>query len=477
MPRPPSAAALADLQAVVGAAGCLTDAAAVAPFLADHRRLYRGATPLVLLPKNTGEASRLLAICHRELCAVVPHGGNTGYCGGATPDSSGTQIVLALQRMQRIRSIDRMNLSLIAEAGCTLSAVQEAAQQADRLFPLSLGSEGTAQIGGVLSTNAGGTAVLRYGMARDLVFGLEAVLADGRVLSVLKALRKDNTGYDIKSLLIGAEGTLGIITAANLKLFPQPQDAATALAGVDSPAAALALLQRLRDATGDMLTGFELMPRFAVEITALQIAGVANPLALSAAWFVLVELAGPGEDLNLRTRLEATLAAAHEAEVITDATVAMSMTQAEAMWKLRESIPEAQTRRGASLKHDVSVPVSLVPELIQRGGELIARLAPLGDMIAYGHMGDGNLHFNASLKVGAAVAEFRRCAPVLEQAMFDLVESLGGSISAEHGIGQLKAAEFARRADPVEIALMHALKRTLDPRGILNPGKVLLSGP
>jgi FAD/FMN-containing dehydrogenase len=475
MPRPPSAAALADLQAVVGTAGGLTDTTAIAPFLVDHRGLYRGATPLVLLPQNTNEVSRLLAICHREAIAVVPHGGNTSYCGGATPDASGTQVVLSLQRMRRIRSIDPTNLSLIAEAGCTLSAVQEAARQADRLFPLSLGSEGTAQIGGLLSTNAGGTAVLRYGMMRELVFGLEAVLADGRVLSLLQALRKDNTGYDIKSLFVGAEGTLGIVTAANLKLFPKPQDTATALAGVDSPAAALQLLQRMRDAAGDLLTGYELMPRFAVEITTEQIAGVANPLALSIDWFVLVELAGPGADLNLRSRLEAALAAAHEAGVVRDANVAMSMAQAEAMWKLRESIPEAQRRRGASLKHDVSVPVSSVPELIQRGGELIARLAPLGDMIAYGHMGDGNLHFNANLKIGAAAAEFQRCAPALEQAMFDLVESLGGSISAEHGIGQLKAAEFARRADPVEITLMRALKRTLDPQGILNPGKVLLS--
>jgi D-lactate dehydrogenase (cytochrome) len=336
-----------------------------------------------------------------------------------------------------------------------------------------LGSEGTAQIGGNLSTNAGGTAVLRYGMMRDLVLGLEVVLADGRVLHSLKSLRKDNTGYDVKSLFVGAEGTLGVITAASLKLYPLPADTATALVGVDSPQRALELLAVLRTAAGDQVTSFELMPRQAVELTVRHVPGVADPKAPDTPWQLLIELTSPNPRGNLLGLLTATLEDAAANGVILDALFASSGTQAMAMWKLRESIPEAQRRHGASLKHDVSVPVSAIPSLIEAGSALARRLAPEGDVIAYGHAGDGNLHFNVSQKPGAPLEAFLARAPALEHAMFDLVESLGGSISAEHGIGRLKAAEFARRADPVELSVMHALKRALDPQGILNPGKVL----
>ncbi len=338
---------------------------------------------------------------------------------------------------------------------------------------MSLGSEGTAQIGGNLSTNAGGTAVLRYGMMRDLVLGLEVVLADGRVLSALKSLRKDNTGYDVKSLFIGAEGTLGIITAASLKLFPVPADTATALVGIDSPQHALDLLARLRTAAGDQVTSFELMPRIAVEMTVQRVPGVANPLELACPWYLLIELSSPNPKQNLTALLTAELADAAAAGAVTDAMLAASLAQAQAMWKLRESVPEAQRRHGASIKHDVSVPVSAIPTLIEKGTALARQLAPEGDVVSYGHAGDGNLHFNLSQKPGADLAQFNSRAQPLEHAMFDLVESLGGSISAEHGIGRLKAAEFARRADPVELSVMHALKRALDPKGILNPGKVL----
>jgi FAD/FMN-containing dehydrogenase len=473
MPRPPSAAALAELKSTVGDGGWLESPGDLAPYLSDFRRLYHGATPLVLLPRNAGEVARILAICNRDEVAVVPHGGNTSYCGGATPDESGSQIVVSMQRLNRVRHIDAANYSMVVEVGCTLAGAQAAAREAGRLFPLSLGSEGTAQIGGNLSTNAGGTAVLRYGMMRDLVLGLEVVLADGRVLSALKSLRKDNTGYDVKSLFIGAEGTLGIITAASLKLFPPSADTATALAGIDSPQHALQLLDRLRAAAGDQLTSFELMPRIAVEMTVKHVTGVANPLEFGCAWFLLIELASPNAHQNLTGLLTSELEDSAAAGIIKDAMLATSLAQAQAMWKLRESVPEAQRRHGASIKHDVSVPLSAIPELIERGSALARELAPEGDVVSYGHAGDGNLHFNLSQKPGADLALFQGRTHALEVAMFDLVESLGGSISAEHGIGRLKTEEFARRADAVELAVMRELKHALDPKGILNPGKVL----
>jgi FAD/FMN-containing dehydrogenase len=473
MLRRPDLNTLSELKAAVGDGSWLESPGDVAPFLSDFRRLYRGSTALVLLPRNVDEVARILRICNHEEVAVVPHGGNTSYCGGATPDETGAEIVLSLRRLNRVRQVDAADYSMVVEAGCTLAEAQAAARDADRLFPLSLGSEGTAQIGGNLSTNAGGTAVLRYGMMRDLVLGLEVVLADGRVLRGLKSLRKDNTGYDVKSLFVGAEGTLGVITAACLKLFPQPADTATALAGIDSPRHALDLLARLRTAAGDQVTSFELMPRLAVELTVKHVPGVANPLDQNTPWYLLIELSSPNPRQELLTLLTATLEEAAAAGTIRDAMLAASMAQAQAMWKLRESVPEAQRRHGASLKHDVSVPVSAIPTLIEEGTALVHRLAPEGDVVSYGHAGDGNLHFNVSQKPDADIKSFVARGPVLELAMFDLVESLGGSISAEHGIGRLKAAEFARRADPVELAVMHELKRALDPKGIMNPGKVL----
>ena len=473
MPRPADVHTLSELKAAVGNGSWLESPDDIAPYLADFRRLYHGATPLVLLPRNVDEVAQILRICNRDEVAVVPHGGNTGYCGGATPNETGSEIVLSLRRLNRIRQVDAANYSMIVESGCTLAEAQAAARHADRLFPLSLGSEGTAQIGGNISTNAGGTAVLRYGMMRDLVLGLEVVLADGRVLQGLKSLRKDNTGYDVKSLFVGAEGTLGVITAACLKLFPQPADSATALVGIDSPQQAVDLLGRLRTVAGDQVTSFELMPRLAVELTVQHVPGVADPLSQNTPWYLLIELTSPNPRQDLAALLTAALEEAAARSAIADAMLATSIGQAQAMWKLRESVPEAQRRHGASLKHDVSVPVSAIPMLIEEGSALVRRLAPEGEVIAYGHAGDGNLHFNVSQRTDANIEIFIARGPVLELALFDLVESLGGSISAEHGIGRLKAAEFARRADPVELAVMHELKRALDPKGIMNPGKVL----
>src|SRR5271170_3015578 len=417
MPRPPDLKTLGELKSAVGGGAWLDSPDAVAPFVVDFRRLYRGATPLVLLPRNVDEVAEILRICNREEVAVVPHGGNTSYCGGATPDEGGSQIVLSLRGLNRVRQIDAVNYSMIIEAGCTLAEAQKAAREADRLFPLSLGSEGTAQIGGNLSTNAGGTAVLRYGMMRDLVLGLEVVLADGRVLSGLRSLRKDNTGYDVKSLFVGAEGTLGVITAASLKLFPEPRDVATALVGIDSPARALELLEFLRGAAGEALTTFELMPRIAVALTVEHIPRVANPLDQDTAWYVLVELTSSSAQSRLSDTLSATLAAAAERGVVRDATLAASLAQSQAMWKLRESVPEAQRHHGASLKHDISVPVSSIPKLIEKGSELVRRLVPEGQVVSYGHMGDGNLHFNVSQRPDAPKSAFLQRGTLLESAM------------------------------------------------------------
>jgi D-lactate dehydrogenase (cytochrome) len=378
-----------------------------------------------------------------------------------------------MRKLNRIRRLDAADHSMTIESGCTLAEAQAAARTVQRLFPLSLGSEGTAQIGGNLSTNAGGTAVLRYGMMRDLVLGLEVVLADGRIVSGLKSLRKDNTGYDVKSLFIGAEGTLGVITAASLKLFPLPADTATALVGVDSPQHALDLLGVLRSAAGDQVTTFELMPHLAADLTVKHIAGVADPREMGSAWYLLIELTSPNPRQNLAGLLADELQRAAADGIVKDAMIATSITQSLAMWKLRESIPEAQRHHGASLKHDISVPVSSVPKLIEEGSALVRSLAPEGEVVSYGHLGDGNLHFNVSQRPGADRTAFLQRGGPLEHAVFDLVERLGGSISAEHGIGRLKAAEFAARADPVELAVMRDLKRALDPKGILNPGKVL----
>ncbi len=473
MPRAPSPDTLDELKAAVGEGSWFDSAADVEPYVVDFRRLYHGATPLVLRPRDVDQVSRILAICDRNEVAVVPSGGNTGYCGGATPDDSGSQIVLSMRRLKRVRQLDAANYSMTLEAGCTLAEAQTAARGVDRLFPLSLGSEGTAQIGGNLSTNAGGTAVLRYGMMRDLVLGLEVVLADGRVMSGLTSLRKDNTGYDVKSLFIGAEGTLGVITAASLKLFPLPAGSATALVGIDSPQHALDLLARMRTAAADQVTTFELLPRRAVELTVKHIAGVANPLDQGAEWYLLIELTSPNPEQNLAALMTDQLQRAAADGMIRDAMIATSIAQSQAMWKLRESVPEAQRHHGASLKHDVSVPVSSIPRLIAEGAVLVSRLAPEGDVFSYGHMGDGNLHFNVAQRPGTDQAAFLQRGSALELAIFDLVGSMGGSISAEHGIGRSKTTEFANRADPVELALMRDLKRALDPKGILNPGKVL----
>jgi D-lactate dehydrogenase (cytochrome) len=471
------AAALEKIRAAVGPGGVLERAPDVESYLKDFRGLFRGQAALVVLPRSTAEVAAVLAICNEHGIGVVPHGGNTSYCGGATPDASGAQIVLALKRMNRVRRVEPLDFAITVEAGCVLRQVQEAAEAVDRLFPLSLGSEGSCQIGGNLATNAGGTAVLRYGMMRDLVLGLEVVLADGRVLDGLKNLRKDNTGYDLRNLFVGSEGTLGIITAACLRLFPKPLEHATAIAAVRDPGAAVEVLSALRAGSGDTVTTFELIPRLAVELTTRHIAGVSDPFAERYDWYVLIELTSSRAASGLAEALEERLTEAARAGEVLDAIIASSVRQRQAMWRMRETIPEAQRHAGASIKHDVSVPVSSIAEFIRQGSQWIEANVPDGQLIAYGHLGDGNLHFNIQQRPGASAESFLPRTDPAHRAIHDLVASHGGSFSAEHGIGQLKLAELERYKDEISLEVMRALKRALDPRGILNPGKVLRAEP
>lgn len=465
--------AVARIRRVLGPRGCLEAPEDVEPFLVDFRKLYRGATPLVACPASTAEVAQVLATCHELGVGVVPQGGNTSYCGGATPSDRGDEIVLSLHRMNRIRAVDGDNDSMIVEAGCILAEVQSAAESAGRFFPLSLGSEGSCQIGGNLSTNAGGLNALRYGVARDLALGLEVVLADGRRIDGLTSLRKDNTGYDLRDLFIGAEGTLGVITAASLRLFPRPRTLETAFLAVPDLAAAVQLLARLRATTGDAVSSFEFLPRLAVELAVRHIAGVGDPFDRPYPAYVLCELSTPRDDPMLRGLLETALEQAVDDGRVLDAVLAASLAQRAALWKLRESVPEAQRAEGASIKHDVSVPVADLPRFLAEGTAAVRARVPDGRMVAYGHVGDGNLHFNVSAPAGGDPDEFLARSDAVHAAVHDVVRRFCGSISAEHGIGRLKRAALARHRGAVDLDVMRAIKHALDPRGILNPGKVL----
>jgi D-lactate dehydrogenase (cytochrome) len=475
-PPPVSAASLQALKSLLGAGGWLDDAADRAPFETDFRGIHRGDTPLVALPESTARVAELLRYCAQERIAVVPQGGNTSYCGGATPRPGGAEIVVSLRRMRRIRELDAANDSLTAEAGCVLADLQAAALAAGRLLPMSLGSGGSCTLGGIVSTNAGGTAVLRYGMMRALVLGLEAVLPDGRVLDQLAPLRKDNTGYDVKQLFIGAEGTLGVVTAASLRLFPLPAGQATAMIALPSPAAALSLLGVLRESLGDAVTTFELVPRVALELVCRHVEGSRDPFGATHPWYALAEVSLPHADSDLAAHFEAALAAAIDRGLAADAAIAASESQRADFWRLRETVPEAQRREGPGLKHDVSVAPARLPAFIDAGHALVARLAPGARPVVYGHLGDGNLHFNVSAAPGAGARALQEAADAIRRAVHDLVAASGGSISAEHGIGQLKVGELARYEDPAALELMRRIKRAIDPQGIMNPGKVLDAG-
>ena len=462
-----------EIQAIVGPAGLITSPVEVAPYATDWRKRYLGKPAAVVRPASTAEVAGVVRACADSRTAIVPQGGNTGLCGAATPDSSGSQIVLNLSRMNRVRAIDTRNNTMTVDAGCVLAKLQNTAKEAGRLFPLSLAAEGSCEIGGNLSTNAGGTAVLRYGNARELVLGLEVVLPSGEVWEGLRGLRKDNTGYDLKQLFIGAEGTLGVITAAVLKLFPLPKSHATAVVALQSPEKALALLERALEACGERLTGFELFSDFCLSLVLKHFRDTTAPFRHRFPHYVLMELSDTQSGEGVRDLVESMLEAALGEKSILDAAVAQSETQARDFWKLREFISEAQAHEGPNIKHDVSIPISRIADFISATDAELARAHTGVRMVTFGHLGDGNLHYNVSASEGVAPDVFVRNTAAINRIVHDSVARFGGSISAEHGLGQLKREEIQRYKSPLELELMRKLKRALDPNGIMNPGKVL----
>jgi len=462
------------LAACVGRAQVLTDAADMARYEAEWRRSYPGAARAVVRPASTQEVSRVVAACAAAGVPVVPQGGNTGLVGGSTPDDSRTEVVLSLDRMRAVRRADALDNTLTVEAGCTVLAAQQAAEAAGRLFPLSLASEGSATIGGVVSTNAGGEQVLRYGNTRELVLGLEVVLADGRVLDLLGALRKDNTGYDLKQLFIGGEGTLGIVTAATLKLFSRPCKVVTAWVALRDPQAAVELLSRLTDAVGERVTAFELIGSGPLALVLQHgTAGMRAPLGKVHPWSVLFDVSEVSSHMDPQPAVEEVLAAAMEDGLVQDAALAASDSQAHAFWALREHVPEAQRLEGPSIKHDISVAVSRIPDFIAQAGAALEQLMPGIRIVCFGHVGDGNLHYNQSKPAGMADADFRAQEEAVHGIVHDTAARLHGSISAEHGIGRQKQAAFLHYKSPVALDAMARIKRALDPANTFNPGRVL----
>ena len=461
---------LARFAAIVGERYALSDPAAIAPYLTEERGLYQGRSPLVLRPGSVAEVSSILKLANETGTAIVPQGGNTGLVGGQTPHNG--EIVLSLKRLDRVREVDPKSNTMTCEAGVVLIKAQEAAAAAGRLFPLSLGAEGSCTIGGNLSTNAGGTGALAYGVARELVLGLEVVLADGRVLNNLRKLKKDNTGYDLRHLFIGAEGTLGIITAAVLRLFPRPRAFETAFIGLPSPHEALTLLNLAEERAGGSVTGFELIPRIALEFAVRHAPMCRDPLAGKHAWYVLMELSSQSR-AGLRATLEDILMTAAERRLISDATIAESNEHRSAFWLLRHHIADTQKYEGGSIKHDVSVPVNAVPTFIDQASAAVEAMIPGCRPCPFGHLGDGNIHYNVTQPIGADKNEFHSHWDAVNTAVFDVVAKLGGSISAEHGIGVMKRDLLPGVKDPVAFDLMRNFKQMFDPNGILNPGKVL----
>jgi FAD/FMN-containing dehydrogenase len=457
----------------LGERGVLTDPADTAPYCEDWRRLYRGRTPAVLRPATTAEVADAVKLCAEHRVPIVPQGGNTSMVGGAAVSEDGSQIVLSLSRLNRVCAIDPVDMTMEIEAGVTLKAAQEAAGEADCLLPLSISSEGSAQIGGVLATNAGGNNTVRYGNARDLILGLEVVLPDGQIWNGLRRLHKDNTGYCLRQLFVGSEGTLGIITAAVLKLYPRPRETAVALCAVASPEAALDLFNRLQQHDAAAIQAYEYMSGAGLELVLQQIPGAVRPFAQPAAHYALVELATPRAGADLRGALETVLAAAMEAGIVEDAVIAETGAQRAALWRLREEHSEAQKRAGASVKNDVSVPVSKVPELIRRATEACEKLVPGIRCMPFGHLGDGNIHFNLVQPEGADPAAFLARDHELMDAVNTVVRDLDGSFSAEHGIGRLKPYMMPEWRGGAELELMRRIKAALDPQGLFNPGKLL----
>jgi FAD/FMN-containing dehydrogenase len=461
------------LAAILGPRGLLTDAADIAPHLADWRGLYQGAALAVARPATTEEVAAVIRLCAETGTPVVPQGGNTSMVGGATPDETGRHLVLSLQRMNRLRALDAADMTMTVDAGMVLKTAQTLAAEAGCLFPLSLGAEGTATIGGVLSTNAGGNTTVRYGNARELMLGIEAVLPDGTIWNGLRRLRKDNTGYALRHLLVGAEGTLGIATGAVLRLFPRPRDTAVAFCAVADEDAALGLFRRFRERDDSAVRAFEYMSGLGVDFAIRHIEGVSLPLGARADHYVLVDLASPRPDAGLREMAETVLAEAMEAGEVLDAALAESDAQAQKIWRIREEHPEAQKREGASVKNDVSVPVSRVPEMIRRCSAALVALIPGSRPVPFGHIGDGNIHMNLEQPEGMDPAAFLARGHDIMDCVNEIVRDLDGSFSAEHGVGRLKTDMMEAWRGGAELAAMRAIKAALDPKGIMNPGKVL----
>src|SRR3982074_2651120 len=460
---------VAKFRAIVGDKYAVTDQADIAPYVTEERDLFRGRSPLVLRPGSTAEVAPISKPATEHGIALVPQGGNTGLVGGQTPHHG--EVVVSLRRLDKIREVDAASNTMTCEAGVVLQIAQQRAAEIDRLFPLSLGAEGSCTIGANLSTNAGGTPALAYGVAREMALGLEVVLADGRILNALSKLKKDNTGYDLRNLFIGAEGTLGIITAATLRLFPKPRAVETAFVGLKSPAAALKLLSISQNEAAGSLTSFELLADIAVDFSVRHGIDVRDPLGNKHPWYVLMELSSPRDDA--RAALESILAQGLEQEIVDDAAIAANLSQRGAFWKLRDEMSAAQKPEGGSIKHDISVPVVAVPDFIEQANAPVVKLIPGARRVPFAHLGDGNIHYNVSQPIGADSADFLGRWHEVNAVVFEIVLRMGGSISAEHGIGVLKRDELPEVKDKVAIELMRSIKAMLDPLGIMNPGKVL----
>ncbi len=469
----PDTALIERFAAIVGEKNALTAPEDIAAYLIEQRDLYHGRTPLVLRPSSTEEVAAIMKLATETRTPVVPQGGNTGLVGGQQPDESGAAIILSLGRMNRIRNLDMVGNLVTLEAGVILKNLQDAAEKAGRLFPLSLGAEGSCQIGGNLGSNAGGTAVLAYGNMRELCLGLEVVLPTGEILNDLRYVKKDNTGYDLKDIFVGSEGTLGVITAAVLKIFPQPKGKGVAYAGLRNPEDVLRLFQLATEHAGPSLTGFELMPRVGVEFTVRHVDGVRDPLESSHDWYVLIDISSSRSEEDARTTLETILTEAFENDLIQDAAIAESVAQAQSFWKMREEMSWAQKPEGGSIKHDISVPVASIPAFIHEANAATLDMIPGARVVCFGHIGDGNLHYNVSQPVGADKEAFLARWHDLNHRIHTIVASYGGSISAEHGIGQLKREELAFFKQDIALDLMRRIKSAFDPAGIMNPGKVL----
>ncbi len=458
---------------IVGVNHALVDQDVISSYLVEQRGLYHGRTPLVLRPSSPQEVSEIMKLASESGTPIVPQGGNTGLVGAQQPDESANEIIVSMERLNRIRSIDvEGNLALV-EAGVVLQTLQEKADEKGRFFPLSLGSEGTCQIGGNLSSNAGGTGVLAYGNTRELCLGLEVVLPDGRILDDLRYVKKDNSGYDLKDLFIGAEGTLGIITAAVMKLFPKPQGKAVAYAGMKSPEKALELLLLAQKKAGSMLTGFELMAKVGMEMSLHYVKGAHAPLEHESEWYVLLDLSSSHSDGEASNTIEDILADALQQGIIEDASIARSVSQQKEFWRLREDMSPAQKLEGGSIKHDISVPIASIPDFISDAAKIIEAISPGARIVCFGHMGDGNLHYNVSQPVGADKQAYLSLWGEMNHRIHTLVMSYNGSFSAEHGIGQLKRKELVAFKSPVALSLMHSIKQLFDPKNIMNPGKML----